>query len=159
MKKLAGSLMLLVLAVGASNGAQAGGPISLERLVSTTYARYMPLKGMDDAAILPHESLMALKKIFTDDLAAAIFEDSQCVHKTGELCALGFDILFASQDPQPRELVVKPKGANSADVCFRDQSPAQRCMQVTGITGPGGARISDIKYDDGATLRSVLKLR
>jgi hypothetical protein len=159
MKKLAGALMLLVLAIGASNGAHAGGAMSFERLVSVTYARYMPLKGMDDAAILPHESLTALKKIFTDDLAAAIFEDSQCVHKTGELCALDFDILFASQDPQPRELNVTSTGAHNADVCFRDQSPARRCMQVAGIAGPGGARIRDIKYDDGVTLRSVLKLR
>ncbi len=158
MKQFTRSLMLMALAVCASNAAQAQA-LTLERLVSTTYARYIPLKGVDEIAILPHESLAALKRIFTDDLAAAIYDDSQCVHKTGKLCVLDFDILFASQDPQPRELVVKSKGADQLDVCFRDQSPAQRCMRVTGATGPDGARIMDIKYDDGATLRSLLKLR
>jgi len=158
MKLFTRSLMLMALAVYASNAAQAQA-LTLERLVATTYARYIPLPGESETAILPHESLATLKKIFTDDLAAAIYDDSQCVLKTNALCVLDFDILFASQDPQPRELLVKTKDADQIDVCFRDQSPARRCMRVTGAAGPDGARIRDIKYDDGATLRSLLKLR
>lgn len=158
MSLLTRSLLFLALTIGSAPGAlaQAG---SLERLVATTYARYMPLKGVDDMAILPHESLAALKKIFADDLAAAIYDDSQCVLKTNALCVLDFDILFASQDPQPRELVVKAKGPDQVDACFRDQSPAQRCMRVSGAAGVDGMRIRDILYDDGASLRSLLKLR
>lgn len=141
---------------------------SLQSLVAASYKEYAwtVVFGVDNTSrsftSLSQESLVKLKRIFTDELALAVFNDAQCTRKTKEICALDFDILFDSQDPDVRDLTIQSKTAQSVEVCFIEQNASRRCLELVGASanGKSGVRIYDIKYDKaGRTLRTTLKLK
>jgi len=108
---------------------------------------------------LARASKNELFEIFAPDLALAIWNDSQCAEKRGEICVLDFDVLFDSQDPSARDLVIEPgKQAAEAQVCFKDATDARRCLTFNGVTINGKIRIADIRYPGGQSLRQMLRL-
>jgi len=108
---------------------------------------------------LARASRKELAEVFAPDLALAIWNDSQCAKKRGEICVLDFDVLFDSQDPTARDLVIEPgKQAAEAQVCFKDAADARRCLTFNGVTINGEIRIADIRYSGGQSLRQMLRL-
>ncbi|MBC3875423.1 DUF3828 domain-containing protein [Undibacterium flavidum] len=141
---------------------------ALKKMVEASYKEYawIVVFGVDSTSksliSLNQESLVKLRRIFTDELALAIFNDAQCARKTKEVCALDFDILFDSQDPDARDLTIRSKTKQLVEVCFIEQTTKRRCLEFVGVSGNGkkGEQIYDIKYDQtGRTLRKILKLK
>lgn len=138
---------------------------SLENLVTYVYKEYAwtiifaPPKDSSSVLLLHQERLNKLREFFVDDLALAIFNDTQCVNKTREICLLDFDILFDSQDPDARDLLIRSKAPQIVEVCFSDQTGQKKCVELLGTLGKSGVRIRDIRYDYGRSIRTVLKLK
>jgi hypothetical protein len=108
---------------------------------------------------LARASRKELSEVFAPDLAWAIWNDAQCAEKRGEICVLDFDVLFDSQDPSARDLVIQTdKRTTEAQVCFKDVADARRCLTFTGVTIHGETRIADIRYPRGQSLRQLLRL-
>jgi hypothetical protein len=132
----------------------------LERHVTAVYKQYAWTVVFSDLADTPleWEGLPGLKRIFADDLARALRADRLCAERTKGICLLGETILWGSQDPIALELTVEAKAPNVVDVCFKNQAAVQSCMSIKGGVERGRARIRDIVYSDGYTLRALLKL-
>jgi hypothetical protein len=103
-------------------------------------------------------ALPKLKRIFADDLARALRADALCAERTGGICQLGETILWGSQDPVALDLTVEATAPRTVDVCYKDQKGVQSCLTIRGVVEHGGARIREIVYSDGRTLRALLKL-
>lgn len=141
---------------------------SFKKKVETTYKEYAwtVVFGIDNTShsltYLSQENLVKLKRIFTNELALALFNDAKCARTTQEICALDFDILFDSQDPDVRDLTIKSKSEKSVEVCFIERAATHRCLEVVGASDNDkrDVKIDDIKYDQaGRTLRTILKLK
>lgn len=133
-------------------------------LLSGLYRRYawvamFSVEASAGKVPLARASREELAEIFAPDLALAIWNDSECIKIRGEICALDFDVLFDSQDPSARDLHIE-SGKSSADaqVCFKDATDAQRCLQFAGAPIDGQIRIADIRYTGGQSLREMLRL-
>jgi hypothetical protein len=141
-------------------------PSGFETFVSSVYKQHAWVTVFGNVGSSPMltplltSPLRELKKVFAPDLAAAIFKDTECGRKSGGVCALESDILFGAQDPDARDLVVRKKATDRAEVCFNEQNKL-RCFEISGIkTGAAGWRIADITYDKAEqSLRSRLKLK
>lgn len=133
-------------------------------LLSGLYQRYawVAVFSVDPPAgkvPLAKASRKELSEVFAPDLALAIWNDSRCAEKRGEICVLDFDVLFDSQDPTARDLVIEPgKQAAEAQVCFKDAADARRCLTFNGVAINGAIRIADIRYAGGQSLRQMLRL-
>jgi hypothetical protein len=133
-------------------------------LLSGLYQRYawVAVFSVDSPAgkvPLARASRKELSEVFAADLALAIWNDSQCAEKRGEICVLDFDVLFDSQDPSARDLVIEPgKQVAEARVCFKDAADARRCVTFSGASINGAIRITDIRYPGGQSLRQLLRL-
>lgn len=128
-------------------------------LLSGLYQRYswVAVFSVDPPAgkvPLARASIKELSDVFAADLALAIWNDAQCAEKRGEICVLDFDVLFDSQDPIARDLVVElGKQPTEARVCFKDVADARRCLTFSGATINGAFKITDIQYAGGRSLR------
>lgn len=136
-----------------------------QNLVTSTYKEYAwmtifaPIQDESTLRPLSQERLSKLKQIFADDLAVAIFNDARRASKTGEVGVLDFDILFDSQDPDARNLLIRTKTPQIVEVCFVDQTERQRCLEFLGTGDKNDTRIRDIRYDQtGRSIRAILKL-
>ncbi|MBK6851664.1 MAG: hypothetical protein IPG93_08630 [Burkholderiales bacterium] len=139
---------------------------SLAALVKDVYQRYAwvslsALPGKQGASRLPlkQETLGRLQEFFSHSLAAALRADSECSRKTGDICALDFDILFDSQDPVATDLAIETGRKGSVQVCFNDQANRRTCLSYIGAIENGRPRIDDVIYSDGRSLRQLLGIR
>ncbi len=103
------------------------------------------------------EDEKVLRKYFSAPLAKAIADDSRCTAKSGELCKLDYDILFDSQDPAISDLNVVDCGKECVKVCFQERDK-KKCITIAGRGEKGAARITDLVYEDGRSLRKSLGL-
>lgn len=137
---------------------------SLQALVNDVYKRYSWVsvfsaeKQGDNSLPLKQEAFEKLVEFFSHDLAAALRVDAECSKKTGDICALDFDILFDSQDPGATDLVVAQVQKERVQVCFNDQAKRWTCVSYVGVVESGLPRIHDIIYGDGRSLRQLLRL-
>lgn len=108
---------------------------------------------------LAKASKKELFDVFVPDLALAIWNDTQCAKRHSEICVLDFDLLFDSQDPTARDLVISPGKLDAeAHACFVDAAETRRCLTFSRVTINGVIRIADIRYGGGQSLRHMLHL-
>lgn len=156
----AATALMQMTAIAAPNADTTG----LSKLVSELYARYawvvlFSTAPPANAVPLAQTNRAELQAIFVPDLAMAIWEDSQCIEKRGEICNLDFDILFDSQDPSASELTVQGSARTyEALACFKVTGGARKCLLFVGADIDGAARVADIVYPGQRSLRQLLGL-
>jgi len=99
-----------------------------------------------------------LDKYFDTSLTQLILKDRECAKKTHEICNLDFSPIWASQDWGAFDLkITEGKRPNTVNVNFTypgDQSEIKLIYLMLNTNH--GWRITDIQYEKGASLRSVL---
>lgn len=153
----------LSFGMAALTSAAVAGDDTLTSLVSKIYERYawvavFSADAENTRRPLQQEALSTLREFFATDLADAVEQDWQCVHRTHEICRLDFDILFDSQDPAATDLTIKAKRQGLVEVCFKGFSRETKCLLYIGRQMQGKMRIEDIKYDSERSLRTLLGL-
>jgi hypothetical protein len=92
-------------------------------------------------------------------LSTLIALDAACAAQTREICKLDFDPIFASQDPNAADVVIKSLNPNKVRVEYNYPSSQQKIRldyQLAQIAGRW--RITDITYVSlgGPTLKTLL---
>lgn len=115
-------------------------------------------KGETAEALLeqPHS---ALRRYFAEPLASLLAKDRDCVARTGEICELDFDPIWASQDPGGTDLtVVRSPASDVIRVRFRfPGNGAGVELDYQMIQTAEVWRVADIHYPSGPSLASILK--
>ena len=106
---------------------------------------------------LANEQISVLRQYFTNDLAKAIAEDRRLAESSGGVGNIDFDILFDSQDPSASDLVIEVKNPYEVVACFK-QMHQKKCVTFLGSVESGSTKIRDIWYENGCSLRKLLKL-
>ncbi len=111
------------------------------------------------AVPLQDESAKELAKYFTNDMVQALVKDAECRKRTREICKIGSDMLFDSQDPQASDLVVELKHSMQVHACFKERA-IKKCVRLFGEQTATGPKICDIRYgtDGSSSLRVQLAL-
>lgn len=108
---------------------------------------------------LPKQPRSVLNKYFDDTLSSLLINDAECVVRRGEICALDFDPIFASQDSAAYDLVITKTGINTIRVQFNYPSSSKGVtLEYIIIKTDKGWRISDIVYREfgDLTLKGIL---
>jgi hypothetical protein len=139
----------------------AGRQLSPEKLVSDLYRQHKR-----QSPFFQTRKRALLDRYFEKQLADLIWKDA--LDSKGEVGALDGDPLFNAQELEIRKFVVHPASYPHAD--SPKPTPQAALVAVTfenlgqphTITfelsrSPVGWRIADIRYDDGATLRRILR--
>lgn len=95
------------------------------------------------------ESVNKLNEYFTNKMSGLIHNDFLCSQNTGEICEIDFDLLYDSQDPEPRNVRYTLKNMKLVVVCFNDQIKDETCISFIGEDENGVIKISNIIYADG----------
>jgi hypothetical protein len=158
-------LFWVVLLISINSLATAAPSTSLKVLVEDLYKRYenepssASREGDLDGATLTDEKLVTLQEYFSHDLALAIWKDTGCTIKTHEICALGFVVLFDSQDPYVENLNISSLDEMQVRVCFQNYGRQDQCLLFKGEKKGSSYRIRDIIYlRHGGSLRKILSL-
>ena len=165
MKILAAFLLALLVAIsGKCEASEPGNAQSTKGadVVLAVYHDYawqavMPMYLQDE--LLTRQSEKVLSKYFVSTLAALIKKDADCVDRTQGECNLGFDPIFASQDPEAVDLQVGDEHDGVVTVRFvypGDKSTISMDYHVQKTSD--GWRISDIVYKGtiSGSLRDIL---
>jgi hypothetical protein len=99
-----------------------------------------------------------LERYLTQDLAALLVADRECVRRTKEICRLDFDPLFGSQDPAAMDLVVGEADRDGI-VLVRFKYPGNgQIIEIRHVVvkTARGWRIRDIIGKEGNSLRKLL---
>lgn len=158
------ALLTLLLLQGGTGANASSDKTDLTNLVSGLYKKYAWVvifspSPLTDTAPLAQASRKELQEFFVPDLAKAIWDDTQCMDKRQEICALNFDILFDSQDPSASGLTVQAGGEESEVlVCFEVYSDYRKCLFFIGERVNGEFLIYDIRYPEQPSLRKLLGL-
>lgn len=110
-----------------------------------------------DARGLAQQPEAILLRYFTPELASALAADAACAERRGEMCALDFAPLWASQDPAAHDLSVAP-GTEAGQVRVQFYPATGQVLQLTFrlVSTNGGWRIADILYPSGSSLARQL---
>ena len=108
---------------------------------------------------LAHQPRSVLEQYFDPTLSTLIALDAACAAQTREICKLDFDPIFASQDPNAADVVIKSLNPNKVRVEYNYPSSQQKIRldyQLAQIAGRW--RITDITYVSlgGPTLKTLL---
>ncbi len=108
---------------------------------------------------LVEEPAAVLGRYFDAELVGLLLKDRACVEQTKEVCNLDFVPMWASQDPGAEDLRISPTGDPAVvEVSFRYPSDHTAVeMSYRLVRTGGGWRIHDIVYEDGGSLRKMLK--
>lgn len=88
-----------------------------------------------------------LRRYFDKELASLLVKDRQCAVRTGEICNLDFDPIFASQDPAAADLSIHSAPSDSVLVEFTYPSSGEKIrLEYRLAKSPAGWRVSDIRY-------------
>lgn len=111
----------------------------------------------NDSLIEQPRQILAL--YFSDELVSLIMKDREYVKETHELGNLNFDPIFASQDPSADDLKIssvdKSDMVHVQYVCPYNQKQIKLDFKVERTTH--GWRISDIVYENGVSLKKILR--
>jgi len=105
---------------------------------------------MDHKIMVPldKQSYEVLTKYFDEALSSLFVKNQQCMRKTGEVCSLDFDPIFASQDSAATDLTIKQTNGNTVQVQFIYPSNGQKInLEYKTVKTANGWRISDIVYE------------
>ena len=104
------------------------------------------------------DSRAPLDLYFEPSLAELIWKD--VVDAKGEVGALDFDPLYDGQDVDPKNLIIHPAQPDGATlrvpVSYDNYGQKRKLTYVLASAG-GAWKISNIRYDDGRTLRDVYR--
>ncbi len=158
-------LFLMAVLLAINSFASAAPSTSLKVLVEDLYKRYenepssASREGDLDSATLTDEKLVTLQEYFSNDLALAIWKDTECTIRTHEICALGFVVLFDSQDPYVENINISSLDEMQVRVCFQNYGKQDQCLLFKGEKKGSAYRIRDIIYlRHGGSLRKMLNL-
>lgn len=100
-----------------------------------------------------------LEQYFTKELAGLILKDA--IASKGEVGALDFDPLYASQDPSITDfkiaMATRVDRKAAVDASFKDLGQARRVRFQLEQNSAGDFRIADINYPDGTTILQLLR--
>ncbi len=157
-----GLLVLAALAVcgGCETARREAGATAVVRRLYRDYAwearENQPSPGR---RTLVEEPGPVLARYFDTELVGLLLEDRACVERTKEICNLDFVPMWASQDPGAEDLRISPTGDPTVvEVSFRypsDHTPVELSYRL--VRTNAGWRIHDIVYEDGGSLRKMLK--
>nr|WP_063570926.1 hypothetical protein [Luteibacter rhizovicinus] len=107
--------------------------------------------GASDAtfgAPLSEQPTAVLNKYFDGTLASLLANDAACVQRNqGDECNLGFNLMFASQDPSASDLEIEPSGSDRVAVSFKYPSDGETIrLEYITVQTRSGWRIKDIIY-------------
>lgn len=108
---------------------------------------------------LSQENETVLRRYFTPELTSLLLADQRCVASTREVCNLGFDPMFASQDPAASDLAIRPTGSQTVMVEFTYPSNGEKVTLEYRMVRRGDQwRIGDIQYHhwQKASLKQML---
>lgn len=108
---------------------------------------------------LSQEKETVLRRYFTPELTSLLLADQRCVASTRGVCNLGFDPMFASQDPAATDLAIRPTGPRTVMVEFTYPSNGERVALEYRMVRCGDQwRIDDIQYHNWqkASLKQML---
>ena len=99
-------------------------------------------------APLSEQPIAVLNKYFDGTLASLLADDAACVQRSqGDECNLGFNLMFASQDPSASDLEIKPLGSDRVAVSFKYPSNGEKIrLEYITVQTRAGWRIKDIVY-------------
>lgn len=153
----------LALALGTAGAAAAAKPESEAAVVARLYkdfawqaiAGQRHLFGKD----VTEQPKATLERYFSPTLAALLVQDAACRVKSQEMCNLGFDILFASQDPSVTDLEVKKLASGKVSVTYNYSSSNEQTKIAFHLSQVAGKwRIADINYgNEGLSLLKILR--
>ena len=102
---------------------------------------------------------MVLRRHFDASLTRLILANQACERRTREVCRLDAMPLWNSSDPSASELQVEETVEAPSEVRVRFRRSGDSCwtqIRFVFTNTLNGLRISDIRYDDGTTLRNML---
>jgi hypothetical protein len=165
MKTIVTFLLMFLVAVSGECGASEpdnaqvakGSDIVLAIYHDYAWQAVMPMYLQDQS--LARQSEKVLSKYFVPSLVALIRKDAECVDRTQDECNLGFDPIFASQDPEAVDLQVGDEHEGVVPVRFvypGDKSNISMDYHVQKTSE--GWRIADIVYKGPifGSLREIL---
>ena len=103
-----------------------------------------------------------LRRYFDPELASLLIEDQRCIKRTREVCKLGFDPIFASQDLGVSDLSIASQGRGLVSVEFTYPSNGEKARLEYRLVKRGKDwRIGDIRYRqwDNASLKQMLSTK
>jgi hypothetical protein len=156
-------LMALLLAI--NSFANAAPSTGLKVLVEDLYERYEWEAAPENhdkivyGITLHNEKLVTLQEYFSNDLASAIWKDTEASIKSGDLGEIDFVIIYDSQDPYVQKLKVTSLDEMRVEVCFQNYGSVDHCLIYKGEKKGSSYRIRDIIYlRHGGSLRQMLSL-
>jgi len=108
---------------------------------------------------LVDEGHATLRRYFDPVLASLIVRDRRCAERSGELCNLDFDPIFASQDPGAMDMSIRPATDSIVTVEFTYPGNGERIrLDYHFVRSNGVWRIGDIQYFGSmrTSLRQIL---
>lgn len=108
---------------------------------------------------LTQQENSVLRHYFDLELASLLVKDGRCAAKTGELCNLDFDPIFASQDPAAADLTISSMPGDIVAVEFTYPSSGGKVrLEYRMARKENGWRIDDISYPgmSDASLKQLL---
>lgn len=108
---------------------------------------------------LTQQEEAVLRRYFAPELASLLVEDRRCIDRSGEVCNLDFDPIFASQDLGVADLSIASTGRGIVTVQFTYPSNGEKSRLEYHMLKLGKDwRIDDIRYRgwDNASLKQLL---
>jgi hypothetical protein len=103
-----------------------------------------------------------LRRYFAPELTSLLVEDRRCINRSGEVCNLDFDPIFASQDLGVADLSIASTGRGLVTVEFTYPSNGEKSQLEYRMVKRGKDwRIQDILYRgwDNTSLKQLLSKR
>ncbi len=150
----------LLAAIGAVNAAMAQGAADPHAFVAGIYRAHMPSVTGTARGVVHDPRLRA--RFFAPDLDAAIARDLREAERTGDVPALMFDPITASQDPQVQNLTIRTLAQDGGTA--RVRAAFRQHGQMTPVVfvlrrGGAGWMVWDIVPDGGPPgLRALYRL-
>ncbi|MCX6060706.1 MAG: hypothetical protein NT103_00420 [Campylobacterales bacterium] len=123
-------------------------------LLKQLYKAFPATGGLNDQLISEQKKVI-LDKYFDKQLSSLIARDNLCKQRTQEICKLDFDPIYASQDPEIKNITyVVDK--DYVDV-YLFYVGIKKPIKVIYSFNKETNKINNILYQDGTSLQNILK--
>lgn len=153
--------LLMVISSATAIELTVEGDVSAKLVVEQLYQDYSWENSAEPAkskTVLVEAHEVELSKYFSKSLVDLIRKDNICMARTGGICNLDFDPIYASQDSEATDIKIsEPDKNNRVKVQFRYPSTHQLIkIQYKMVRTNLGWRINDVCYSTGSCLRKLL---
>jgi len=148
---------ILIALLACVSCSQADTSDEAEARVRRLYEAHRPWDGVE----IDFHASNALSPYFDASLTQLLLDDHACELRVGEICNLDFDPVLAAQDYDDaglRELRLERQagpGGIVVSVTFQNLDQTQH-IAYDVVCPPAGCRITDVRYDTGPSLRTLL---